>query len=131
MTTLLRSDQVVDGISIENLRSSDDSDDENAGTGGGGGGDGSLPGAASGGRVGGSAGGPSDGSRNTRPAMIASALKFSISGREWAVATTQGLQVRSRQNDFSSLVLLPFSLYQFVAYFFLPLIFLTNSMSWL
>jgi periodic tryptophan protein 2 len=35
-----------------------------------------------------------DGSRNTRPDIRTSAVAFSSTGREWAAATTQGLQVR-------------------------------------
>ena len=82
----LRSDQLVDGvttqnISIKGLQSShgiqvDDSDDEHFASS-------VLPGTSSGG----------DGSRSTRPDIRTNAISFSPTGREWAAATTQGLQV--------------------------------------
>ena len=37
--------------------------------------------------------GNGDGSRSTRPDIRATAVAFSTTGREWAVTTTQGLQV--------------------------------------
>ena len=46
-----------------------------------------LPGAHRGNR------GGDDGSRTVKPVFMTSALRFSISGREWAAATTEGLQV--------------------------------------
>lgn len=36
-----------------------------------------------------------DGSRTTRPEIITSALRFSPTGRDWAVVSTQGLQIFS------------------------------------
>lgn len=85
----LRSDQLVDGVSINNvagkgklnlgLASIDHSDDEHNATS-------ALPG-TNGGR------GKNDGSRNTRADIHTSAVSFSSTGHEWAAATTQGLQV--------------------------------------
>ena len=70
----LRSDGVVDGVSLGNLL---DSEDEN---------DNVLPGTAGRRRV-------DDGSRTVKPTTLTTDVKFSPSGREFAVATTQGLQV--------------------------------------
>jgi periodic tryptophan protein 2 len=36
-----------------------------------------------------------DGSRTTRPEIVTSALRFSPTGRDWAVVSTQGLQIFS------------------------------------
>ena len=36
-----------------------------------------------------------DGSRTTRPEIVTSALQFSPTGRDWAVVSTQGLQIFS------------------------------------
>jgi periodic tryptophan protein 2 len=84
----LRSDQIVDGVPIE--RHSDDEDenfnrfpDDEQHTG-----DAELlPGAGKGSK--------SDGSRNTNAEILSTALGFSPTGREWAAATTQGLQIFS------------------------------------
>jgi periodic tryptophan protein 2 len=85
----LRSDRMVDGISLDNLgHGSDDdfSDNEYKAVS-------LLPGAD--GRRGGSGGsGGADGSRTTRPMVLTAALKFSPTGREWGAASTQGLQVQ-------------------------------------
>lgn len=84
MNRFLRSDQIVDGISLENLNAGDNSDDEY--------GFGALkhdlPGSNKG-----RSGANDDGSRTTRPVIMTCAVKFSYSGREWAAATSQGLQV--------------------------------------
>ena len=79
----LRSDRLVDGIALDNLAPDDDSDDEHIAKS-------VLPGAKTDG---------ADGSRTTRPQMLTAALRFSSSGREWAAATTQGLQVFSLDNE--------------------------------
>ena len=77
---------MIDGVATQNLTTrglkrthamtGDDSDDEHFATS-------VLPGAAVGG----------DGSRTTRPDIRSNAIAFSTTGREWAAATTQGLQV--------------------------------------
>jgi periodic tryptophan protein 2 len=80
----LRSDQLVDGVSLGNLIASGyDSDNEKFH----GAADGitDLPGAGK--------GSTKDGSRNTLPEILTAAVGFSATGREWAAATTQGLQV--------------------------------------
>jgi hypothetical protein len=51
-----------------------------------------LPG-GDGHRGGSGGGGLGDGSRTTRPTILTAAVRFSPTGREWAAATTQGLQV--------------------------------------
>lgn len=82
----LRSDHLVDGVSVSNISTrglkrthgmtGDNSDDEHfAAT--------ILPGTSGG----------ADGSRSTRPDIRCNAIAFSTTGREWAAATTQGLQV--------------------------------------
>ncbi|KAJ1390744.1 hypothetical protein B484DRAFT_288410, partial [Ochromonadaceae sp. CCMP2298] len=70
----LRSDRLVDGISLDR-----DEDGEKTFK--------SLPG--------GQNSGLNDGSRTVRPEIIASAVGFSPTGREWGVVTTQGLQIFS------------------------------------
>lgn len=84
----LRSDMLVDGVALErfsddedeNFKTSRDDDQHN--------GDSELlPGAGKGSKF--------DGSRNTAPEMLSTALGFSPTGREWAAATTQGLQIFS------------------------------------
>jgi hypothetical protein len=77
---LLRSDQVVDNIVLSTIDDDNDSEDNRITPP-----SDSLPGAKSSGR--------DDGSRTTRPAIMTSAIKFSLTGREWAAVTTQGLQV--------------------------------------
>lgn len=83
MSKQLRSDQLVDGVALETLQSGNESDEEQQQDAD------ALPGAEKGGRT----AGKDDGSRSTKPALITSSLKFSYSGREWAAATSQGLQV--------------------------------------
>jgi periodic tryptophan protein 2 len=78
----LRSDRLVDGISLDNLgHGSDDdfSDNEHKAVS-------LLPGSNKQ-RAG-------DGARTTRPQILTSALRFAPTGREWGVASTQGLQVK-------------------------------------
>ena len=74
----LRSDRLVDGIAVDGLDI--DSDDEHR----------SAPPPT---RKGGSAAGAALGMRTVKPAIMTSAVCFSGSGREWAAATSQGLQV--------------------------------------
>ena len=81
----LRSDRLVDGVNLDNLNDYD-SDDENIAT--------SVTPGASGGK-----GKANDGSRTTRPDILTTAVKFSSTGREWAAATSQGLQVYSLDED--------------------------------
>ena len=84
----LRSDKLVDGISLDNLggdASGDDSDNEHKAAS-------MLPG-TDGRRGGAGGGGAGDGTRTTRPQILTAAVKFSPTGREWGAATTQGLQV--------------------------------------
>ena len=81
----LRSDRLVDGVNLDNLNDYD-SDDENVAT--------SVTPGASGGK-----GKANDGSRTTRPDILTTAVKFSSTGREWAAATSQGLQVYSLDED--------------------------------
>lgn len=83
MSKQLRSDQLVDGIALDTLQTGNDSDEELQR------GNDALPGAEKGGRT----AGKDDGSRSTKPALVTSSLRFSSSGREWAAATSQGLQV--------------------------------------
>jgi periodic tryptophan protein 2 len=71
----IRSDRLVDGVALDNLK--------DLGAGGGT----HLPGQKH--------SSLSDGSRTTRPEVITSALQFSPTGRDWAVVSTQGLQVFS------------------------------------
>jgi len=83
MSKELRSDQLVDGIALDTLQTGNESDeDQQRDTD-------TLPGAEKGGRT----AGKDDGSRSTKPALITTSLRFSSSGREWAAATSQGLQV--------------------------------------
>jgi periodic tryptophan protein 2 len=64
----LRSDRLVDGIALDNLPSVDAEHSHRKKT-------------------------ADDGSRNTRPELLTSCIRFSPTGREWAAATTQGLQI--------------------------------------
>ena len=75
----LRSDRLVDGVSLDNIQDDEDMDinDEQG-----------LPGSGSG-----TLGHKNDGSRNIRPEILTSCVRFSNTGTEWAAATTQGLQV--------------------------------------
>lgn len=77
----LRSDRIVDGVQLDNLPFNEgDSDNErkrHAGKVMPGGGKSSL----------------NDGSRTVKPELLTSALMFSPTGREYAVASTQGLQI--------------------------------------
>jgi periodic tryptophan protein 2 len=86
----LRSDQLVDGISMDNLNAElgGDSDEERLGSAG-------LPGSSGKSRGGAGGMGAGDGARTTRPQILTAAVRFSPTGREWAAATTQGLQVFS------------------------------------
>lgn len=77
----LRSDRLVDGIAIDNLDAA--RDDNGIG--------GKPPSVKI--APGSNSSKLNDGSRTSRPEVITSALKFSPTGREWAVATTQGLQI--------------------------------------
>jgi periodic tryptophan protein 2 len=77
----VRSDQYADGVPLAALGG--DSDDEHHPYS-------ALPGAGGGGRRAGA-----DGSRSTRPEVVTGAVRFCPTGREWAAATTQGLQVFS------------------------------------
>ena len=70
----LRSDQLVDGVAIQNLPVGDSDDEHNSYN--------TLPG-ANGRKTGG------DGSRSTRQTVLTSSIRFSPTGREWAAATTQ------------------------------------------
>eukprot|EP01036_Dinobryon_divergens_P026386 gene26386-35026_t len=73
----LRSDRLVDGVALDEIVIGDaDQARRNA-----------LPG------TNGMFGRASDGSRVTRPEVVTSALKFSPTGRDFAVATSQGLQL--------------------------------------
>jgi periodic tryptophan protein 2 len=72
----LRSDKLVDGVLVKAFGEGE-SDDEFLP-------ESTLPGTSK---------GASDGSRITKPEILTSAVRFSPSGREWAAATTQGLQV--------------------------------------
>jgi periodic tryptophan protein 2 len=72
----LRSDRLVDGVALDNLRAGEDGGAANA-----------LPGQKHSSLT--------DGSRTTRPEIITSALRFSPTGRDWAVVSTQGLQIFS------------------------------------
>ena len=73
----LRSDRIVDGISLDNLGDDSDNDDTKPNA--------NIPGANS--------SKLNDGSRKTRPEIFTFDLKFSPTGREFAVATTQGLLI--------------------------------------
>ena len=97
----LRSDLLVDGVAITNvarrgklnagLASIDHSDDEhNAAS--------TLPGAGKAAQ--------DSGSRITRPDIHTSVVAFSSTGREWAAATTQGLQA-SRMICICAILLYP------------------------
>lgn len=69
----LRSDRLVDGVSLDNLPD--------------GKGYKALPGQKHSSLT--------DGSRTTRPEIVTSALRFSPTGRDWSVVSTQGLQIFS------------------------------------
>ena len=78
---------VVDGIHIDTVQGGggvggDSDDDEHRAIS-------VLPGAGAGARA------RDSGSRSTREELVCSSLRFSPSGREWSVATTQGLQIFS------------------------------------
>ena len=82
----LRSDALVDGVVVANIvGADDDSDNENTR-------DNILPGAQSRRRA-------DDGSRTTKPTVLTTSVKFSPTGREFAVATTQGLQIFSLDEE--------------------------------
>ena len=88
MSEELRSDRLVDGVALDNIPAGDmqDSDGElKLGSG--------LPGASGKGRGQAGGAGAGDGSRTTRPQILTAAVRVSPTGREWAAATTQGLQV--------------------------------------
>jgi periodic tryptophan protein 2 len=72
----LNSSRLIDGINLDNLAAGDNSDDEHLAVN-------VLPGSSK------------DGSRLTRPDILSSACKFFPTGREFSIATTQGLQVFS------------------------------------
>ncbi len=76
----------MDGVSLDNLSAGagDMKDEFKAAS--------MLPG-GDGHRGGSGGGGLGDGSRTTRPTILTAAVRFSPTGREWAAATTQGLQV--------------------------------------
>lgn len=84
----LRSDRVVDGVLLDNLQAGHDEDDlqlqrfdnEVQRVGGK-----ALPGAQH--------SKLNDGSRTTKAELMTSAIQFSPTGREWAAASTQGLQI--------------------------------------
>ena len=75
----LRSDRLVDGVALDSIHVDDSDDEFNAYNTTPGGGKSAL----------------NDGSRTTRPEVLTSALRFSPTGRDWAVASTQGLQIFS------------------------------------
>ena len=75
----LHSGRLVDGVALDNLKAGD-SDDDLTGTK-------DLPGQKH--------SSLKDGSRTTRPEIVTSALQFSPTGRDWAVVSTQGLQIFS------------------------------------
>lgn len=77
----LRSDGLVDGVAVDNIRGDDSDDEQNEYS--------NLPGGS------GRNSKMTDGSRTTRPEVITSAIRFSPTGREWAAASTQGLQIFS------------------------------------
>lgn len=81
----LRSDRLVDGISLDNLAVGD-SDDEHLATS-------VLPGVTKGTSA------ANDGSRTTRADIMSSCVRFSPTGREWVAATTQGLQIFGLDDD--------------------------------
>ena len=74
----LRSDRLADGVSLDALGVADSDDEHLAAS--------TAPGATN---------GASEGSRITRPDIVTTAIRFSPSGRDWAAATSQGLQVFS------------------------------------
>lgn len=81
ITERLNSAASTDGIRVDSLPVFDgDSDDELLAAS-------TAPGAGK--------GSSRDGQRTTRPEIVSSCIKFSSTGRDWAVATTQGLQVFS------------------------------------
>ncbi len=95
----LRSDQLVDGVAIQNVRKirsnqgliNNDSDDEHFAAS-------TLPGVTG--------GQSNNGSRNTRPDIRTNSVSFSSTGKEWAAATTQGLQARDICFEFFDLMYL-------------------------
>jgi periodic tryptophan protein 2 len=81
----LRSDKLVDGVAVDGVAVGDSDDEFNAHS--------ALPGASRG-------GGAADlGARSTRPELVTTAIKFSPTGRDWAAASTQGLQIFSLDSD--------------------------------
>lgn len=86
----IRSDLLVDGVVVRTDRLSDNEDEvvREDGQGGQAGEERQtdlLPGAGKGSK--------NDGSRNSAAEILTSAITFSPTGKEWAAATTQGLQV--------------------------------------
>ena len=76
----INSRHIVDGIDVTTMRGDSDDDEHLAAN--------TLPGAGKGSNA-------RDGRRNTKEEVITSCVKFSPSGRDWAAATTQGLQIFS------------------------------------
>jgi len=76
----LRSDRLVDGIALDDTPSSLITPSSTTAN------DGVIPGAKHSLLKAG-------GARTTRPEVVTSGIKFSPTGRDWAVASTQGLQV--------------------------------------
>lgn len=85
----LRSDRLVDGIQIDNLPNSTNPDEDHT--------DPNYRRKLIGKKEtsSGIISSLSDGNRTVRPEILTSSLKFSPTGREWAAATTQGLQIFS------------------------------------
>ena len=88
----LNSRNLSDGIDVDVIRGDSDDDEHLAVS--------TLPGAGKGSSA-------RDGRRNTKEELIAACVKFSPSGRDWAAATTQGLQIFSLD---TSLVFAPMDL---------------------
>lgn len=76
MQEMLRSDRLVDGVNLDSLAAGDSDGEQRTAAA-------LLPGA----------GKTSTGERTTRPEILTSCVRFSPTGREWAAASTQGLQV--------------------------------------
>ena len=83
---------LADGIDVETIRGDSDDDEHLAMN--------TLPGAGKGSSA-------RDGRRNTKEELVSACVKFSPSGRDWAAATTQGLQIFSLD---TSLVFVPIDL---------------------